>query len=144
NYRVVCPDGGYGSWYWDIPGNEEWQYETFVSKELVSFVERNYAARQDKKSRAITGLSMGGHGALYLAINHQDIYGAAGSTAGGVDIRPFPNNWEIARRLGSYSSNKSVWEEHTVIELVHRIEPKSLKLFIDCGTEDFFYTVNQE
>ncbi|NGM61446.1 esterase family protein [Sphingobacterium sp. SGG-5] len=144
NYRVVCPDGGHGSWYWDIPGNADWQYETFVSKELISFVEQNYPARQDRNGRAIAGLSMGGHGALYLAINHQDTYGAAGSTAGGVDIRPFPNNWDMAKRLGPYSANKSIWESHTVMELLHLIEPKQLKLFIDCGTDDFFYAVNQE
>ena len=38
-------------------------------------------------------LSMGGHGALWNAIRHSDIFGAAGSMSGGVDIRPFPDNW---------------------------------------------------
>ena len=40
--------------------------------------------------RAISGLSMGGHGALWSAIRHKDVFGAAGSMSGGVDIRPFP------------------------------------------------------
>lgn len=144
NYRVICPDGGYGSWYWDIPGDKDYQYETFVSKELVAFIEDNYDACKNLHSRAITGLSMGGHGALYLAIKHQDVFGAAGSTAGGVDIRPFPNNWEMAKRLGPYKDNKESWDSHTVMELLHHIEPNGLKLFIDCGTTDFFYNVNKE
>ncbi|NGF56674.1 esterase family protein [Parapedobacter sp. SGR-10] len=144
NYIVVCPDGGVRSWYWDTPGDKDYQYETFVSKELVSFIEQNYTVCKDKHGRAITGLSMGGHGALYLAIRHQDVYGAAGSTAGGVDIRPFPNNWEMAKRLGPYKDNKAAWDEHTVMEMLHLIEPNNLKLFIDCGTDDFFYAVNQE
>ena len=143
-YMVICPDGGYGSWYWDVPGDSEFQYETFVSKELVAYVEANYPVCREARARGITGLSMGGHGALYLAIKHQDVFGAAGSTAGGVDIRPFPNNWEIIRRLGPYKDNKDKWTDHTVMGLLHLLDPKGLKLFIDCGTSDFFYEVNRE
>jgi S-formylglutathione hydrolase FrmB len=144
NYMVICPDGGFGSWYWDVPGDKDNQYETFVSKELVDYVESNYKVCKAVGSRGITGLSMGGHGALYLAINHQDVFGAAGSTSGGVDIRPFPNNWEIAKRLGPYSDNKEKWEDHTVMGLLHLLKPNGLKIFIDCGTGDFFYEVNKE
>lgn len=143
-YLVVCPDGGFGSWYFDVPIDSNYQYETFVSKELVTYIENNYTVSREKACRAITGLSMGGHGALYLAIKHQDVYGAAGSTAGGVDFRPFPNNWEIARRLGAYADNKSVWHENTIVEMLHLIKPNSLKLFVDCGYDDFFYAVNVE
>ena len=46
------------------------------------------SAIPEKRGRAITGLSMGGHGALWNAIRHKDVFGAAGSTSGGVDIRP--------------------------------------------------------
>ncbi|MBL1409108.1 alpha/beta hydrolase [Sphingobacterium faecale] len=143
NYAIVCPDGGYGSWYWDIEGDKNNQYETFVSKELVAYVESQYAVCQNRESRAISGLSMGGHGALYVGIRHQDVYGAIGSTAGGVDFRPFPNSWEIIERLGTYSENKEVWDKHVVMEMLHEIKPNNLKLFIDCGTDDFFYNVNR-
>ena len=87
---------------------------------------------------------MGGHGALYLAFRHQDIFGAAGSMSGGVDIRPFPNNWDLEKRLGKQSEYPERWEQHTVIELLHLLTPNSLKLIIDCGTEDFFYEVNKK
>ncbi|QBQ42144.1 esterase family protein [Sphingobacterium psychroaquaticum] len=140
-YLIVCPDGGYDSWYWDIEGTGD-RYETFVSKELVSYIEQQYGAPADRTKRGITGLSMGGHGALYLAIRHQDVFANAGSTSGGVDIRPFPNNWSIKKRIGEYHDNQTAWNEHTVIELIHQIRPGNLKLFIDCGTEDFFFGVN--
>ena len=138
----VCPDGGFSSWYWDVPGDKNFQYETYVAKELVSFVESKYPVIKDKSKRGITGLSMGGHGALYLAIKHQDVFSSAASTAGGVDIRPFPNNWDMSKKLGEYSENPEKWNQHTVIEMTHLIKPNSLALFIDCGTEDFFYDVN--
>lgn len=139
---IVCPDGGYGSWYWDSPEDTSYRYERFVAKELVDWVDENYRTVKDPEGRAITGLSMGGHGALYLAFRHQDTFGAAGSMSGGVDIRPFPENWEISDRLGSYAENKEQWEQHTVINMLHLLTPGSLEIIIDCGTSDFFYDVN--
>lgn len=142
NLIIVCPDGGKGSWYWDSPVDKKFKYETYVAEELVQWVDKNYKTLPDKKGRAITGLSMGGHGALYLAFRHQDVFGAAGSMSGGVDIRPFPNNWDMAARLGKYAESPENWEQHTVINMLHLLTPNSLALLIDCGTEDFFYKVN--
>lgn len=140
---IVCPDGGFGSWYWDSPVDASFRYETYVAKELVDWVDTHYKTIADRSGRAITGLSMGGHGALYLAFRHQDVFGAAGSTAGGVDIRPFPLNWDMQKRLGSYAEAPERWESHTVINQVHLLTPNSLALIIDCGTGDFFYGVNE-
>lgn len=140
---IVCPDGGFGSWYWDSPADPSFRYETYVADELVKWIDSKYKTIKDRKARAITGLSMGGHGALYLAFKHQDIFGAAGSMSGGVDIRPFPDNWDMAKRLGSYALYPERWEAHTVINMLHLLKPKSLALIIDCGTEDFFYDVNK-
>lgn len=144
NYKfiIVCPDGNVSSWYFDSPVDPAWKYETYVANELVSYIDKNYSTIKDRKGRAITGLSMGGHGALYLAFRHQDVFGAAGSMSGGVDIRPFPLNWSLSERLGKYSDNQKRWDDNTVLGLVHLLTPNSLKLIIDCGTEDFFYNVN--
>lgn len=139
---LVCPDGNFGSWYFDAPKLANSKYETYVSKELVEWVDKNYKTIANKSNRGITGLSMGGHGALYLAFKHQDVFSVAGSMSGGVDFRPFPLNWEIAKSLGSYAENPANWDANTVIELTHLLTPNSLSLIIQCGTEDFFYNVN--
>ncbi|MGZ3939641.1 MAG: alpha/beta hydrolase [Flavisolibacter sp.] len=139
---IVCPDGN-NSWYWDSPVDSNFKYETYVSKELVSWIDSKYKTIRNKKGRAITGLSMGGHGALYLALRHQDVFGAAGSMSGGVDIRPFPNNWDMALRLGKYADHPQNWEQYTVINMLNLLQPNSLALIIDCGTEDFFFKVNE-
>ncbi len=141
---IVCPDGGFGSWYWDSPTDASFQYETYVSNELVQFIDQKYKTIKDRKGRAITGLSMGGHGALYLAIRHPDVFGAAGSMSGGVDIRPFPNNWDMEKRMGKYSEQRERWEKNTVMNMLHLIAPNSLSIIIDCGTDDFFYEVNKK
>lgn len=139
---IVCPDGN-NSWYWDSPIDNNFKYETYVSDELVKWIDSKYKTIKDRKGRAITGLSMGGHGSLYLGIKHQDVFGAAGSMSGGVDIRPFPNNWDMSLRLGKYSDAPELWEKNTVVNLLHLIRPNSIVLIIDCGTDDFFYEVNE-
>jgi len=138
---IVCPDGK-NSWYWDSPINPKMKYETYISEELTAYIDKNYKTRKDKSGRAITGLSMGGHGGLWLGIRHQDIFGACGSTSGGVDIRPFPDNWDMKKALGNYTENTERWNNHTVINQIHLIKP-DLTLIIDCGKEDFFYEVNE-
>lgn len=143
NMIIVCPDGGVASWYFDSPIDSTSKYETFVADELVKSIDAKYKTIKDRKGRAITGMSMGGHGALYLAFKHQNVFGAAGSMSGAVDIRPFPTSWDIAKSLGTYSANPCYWEENTVINMLNLLTPKSLAIVIDCGTGDFFYPVNQ-
>ncbi len=138
---VVCPDGE-NSWYWDSPNNPDSQFETFVSKELVEYIDTNYSTIKNRNGRAITGLSMGGHGGLWLSIRHKDIFGAGGATSGGVDIRPFPNNWEMKKQLGERDENKELWDKHTVINQLDKINNGDLAIIFDCGTNDFFFEVN--
>lgn len=138
----VCPDGK-NSWYWDSPKNKDYRYETFISSELINYIDRHYHTIAARSGRAITGLSMGGHGALWNAIRHKDVFGAAGSTSGGVDIRPFPGNWSMSEQLGTIEDHKEVWEEHTVINQVDKLQNGELALIIDCGESDFFLEVNK-
>jgi enterochelin esterase-like enzyme len=62
--------------------------------------------------------------------------------SGGVDIRPFPNNWDIKKRLGRYPEHPENWEKNTVINLVHLLDG-DLKIIIDCGYDDFFFDDNK-
>ena len=144
NIIIVCADGGVTSWYWDSPVDPTYKYETYITKELIPFIDKSYKTIKSRNGRAITGLSMGGHGGLYLGIRHQDIFGAAGSMSGGVDIRPFPKNWDMAKRLGDYATNPENWEKYTVTNQLHLLTPNSLAIIFDCGTEDFFFKVNTE
>ncbi len=138
----VCPDGK-NSWYWDSPRQSSVRYETFVSRELPAYVDSCYHTEKSADYRAITGLSMGGHGALWNALRHPDVFGAAGSMSGGVDIRPFPKSWEMAAQLGEYEKHRAVWDAHTVMTLVDTLEEKVPRLIIDCGEDDFFLDVNR-
>jgi S-formylglutathione hydrolase FrmB len=140
---IVCPDGGVTSWYFDSPIDTTMRYETYVAKELITYIDQTYPTIQDKSGRAITGYSMGGHGAFYLTFRHQDVFGAAGSLSGGVDFRPFPNNWGIAKRLGSFAQYPEFWNHNTVINMLDSVRRRSVKLIFDCGVDDFFCAVNR-
>ena len=139
----VCPDGNRDSWYWDSPVVPESRYETFISKELIEYTDKNLNAIPDRSKRAITGLSMGGHGAMWNAIRHLDVFGAVGSTSGGLDIRPFPNNWGMKKYIGERDENLEQWNNSTVINQLDRIKDGDLAIIIDCGVDDFFFGVNK-
>jgi S-formylglutathione hydrolase FrmB len=140
---IVCPDGGVTSWYFDSPIDPTYQYETHVAEECVQFVDEHYRTRADRSGRAIAGLSMGGHGALFLAIRHRDTFSTSIVMSGGVDIRPFPNAWEIAKRIGSMSEYPQNWERYSVINQAKQLKDGDLNIVIDCGRDDFFIGVNR-
>ncbi|MDX1479352.1 MAG: alpha/beta hydrolase family protein, partial [Saprospiraceae bacterium] len=139
---IVCPDGGTVSWYFDSPGDPASRYETHFTAELVPAVDHSYRTLPSPAGRAITGLSMGGHGALFLAIRHPDIWGAAGSMSGGLDIRPFHPYWNLDRHLGPIAQFPERWDAHTVINLLPQLKGRNTALMIDCGYGDFFFEVN--
>lgn len=143
-FIVIGVDGNYSSWYFDSPIDPNFKYETYVIKELVPFIDKNYKTIANREGRAISGLSMGGHGALYLSFKHQDIFGAAGSMSGGVDFRPFPENWDIKKRLGIITEFPENWDKNTVTNMLDLVKDNRLKLIIDCGVDDFFMEVNRQ
>lgn len=138
---AVCPDAD-NSWYWDSPTDPTSQFETFVSRELTEHIDKSYNTIAQRTARAITGQSMGGHGAMWIGLRNRDIFGAVGSTSGGVDIRPFPENWQMAKQLGSYEENPEVWDNHTVINQLDVLKSGEQAIIIDCGKSDFFFEVN--
>ena len=140
---IVCPDGEFSSWYIDSPVDSTMKYETYVGKEVPEAIDKLYRTIPSRKARAITGLSMGGHGGLFLGLRHPDIFGACGSMSGGVDLRPFPKNWHLSKRLGDTILNADNWKNYSVVNIIEKDHGDSSKIIIDCGTEDFFLDVNR-
>ena len=143
-FIAIGVDGNYSSWYFDSPIDPTFKYETYIIDELVPFIDKKYKTIASREGRAISGLSMGGHGSLYLSLKHQDVFGAAGSMSGGVDIRPFSEKWDIKNRLGAITDFPENWEKNTVVNLIELNQNNNLKLIIDCGVDDFFIDVNRE
>lgn len=141
---IVCPDGAYSSWYFDSPVDSTMRYETYVATEVPAYIDSHYPTIKDRTGRAITGLSMGGHGGLFLGFRHANTFGACGSMSGGVDLNASRNKFDIIKRIGDTISHAGNWESYSVINIVEKHPSDSLAIIIDCGTKDFFYTINRD
>ena len=89
------------------------------------------------------GNSMGGHGALFLALRHPDVFGAAASISGGVDLDICKKQFDISKRLGDTITNAKNWHDLTVINLIEKYTNTRVKISIDCGIRDIFIEVNR-
>lgn len=151
NIIIVLPEGETFSFYLDSPVTKESQFETFITQEVIQKVDANYRTIANDKGRVITGLSMGGHGALYLSSKHPELFCAAGSMSGAVDMSTIfnPENLErmkplITPILGTEISSAEVLEKYAVLGKIETIKKNKLPLIIDCGVDDFLIENNRE
>jgi S-formylglutathione hydrolase FrmB len=136
---IVCPDGSPNSWYLDSPMEPESQYKTFFINELIPWIKNNFRTNQ----MGITGLSMGGHGAFYLAIRHPELFDAVSGMSSGVDLTLSTVKWELAKILGPFELYPNRWYDHSVVNMVDLIEEGFMPILIDCGYDDFFIEINR-
>jgi S-formylglutathione hydrolase FrmB len=141
-FLIICPEG-LNSWYLDSPMDSTLRFETYVSSEVPDWIDQHYRTIPNRSGRAITGLSMGGHGGLFLGFRHTDRFGACGSMSGGVDLRPFPTKWNLRDRLGDTLLQAANWKTYSVLNVVERIPADTPAVIIDCGSDDFFFAVNE-
>jgi S-formylglutathione hydrolase FrmB len=140
---IVCPDGK-NSWYLDSPLKKDNQYETFISIELIDYIDSHYSTLPDRRHRAITGLSMGGHGALYNAFKHTDVFGAAGSMSGAVDMNSGGKNFGLIYLLKSMANgNTGNWGDHSVLAQIKNLKNNKPAITVDCGIDDFCFSYNE-
>jgi putative tributyrin esterase len=139
-FIIVCPDGYYSSWYADSPFKTNNQCATFFKKDLFPAIHKKY--KIDSSAIFITGLSMGGCGSINFFIHNQNYFRAAGSMSGILDIRSFPNNWEIKDLLGEYKKFPGNWDKYSCVYNLKYLKNKKKPFLIDCGSEDIAYPVN--
>lgn len=154
NLIIVTPDGDPTSYYFDSPLVENSQFETFVSKELIDRIDTTYRTVRDRKGRLIAGLSMGGHGAMYIASRHPDLYAAAGSMSGVMNINTA--TWKVpadfarsraenfVKLLGPPKEGDTPYPGYTMVTLADQLKANNLPLIFDIGVDDFLIEGNRE
>ncbi len=141
---IVMPEGGYSNWYLDSPVVRESQYATYIAHDVRRFVEENYPVAQERSLRAITGASMGGHGAFFLARRYAHLYGNVGATAGVLDLSASSQIRGIEKVLGvRINSYEEAWHYFSLNYNVVSLLEQNFNIIIDCGSEDHLITVNQ-
>lgn len=143
-FILVCPDGLYDSWYLNSPAIKNSQYEDFFFQDLVPEIGKKF--RINKDNVFITGLSMGGHGALYLFSKHPELFRAAGSLSGVVDLRNCPEDYEIPKYLGltHTGKDKDILYSFSAIGNIDRIKAAGKEIIFSCGMYDRFLGINNE
>jgi putative tributyrin esterase len=154
NLIIVNPEGETFSFYLDSPVSPDSQFETYLTKEVIPAIDQHYRTVADRRGRVIAGLSMGGHGALYLSARHPDLYCAAGSMSGALDLHSFNRKLspaDAAARvklwapvLGSETEHPERFAANSVLSLVDQMTRNALPLIIDCGVEDGLLEINRE
>jgi S-formylglutathione hydrolase FrmB len=134
---IVCPDGNMASWYYDSPIDSSVRYETHLSTEVPVFIDEHYRTIADREHRAISGLSMGGHGALFVALRHPKVFGACGSMSGAFDISMIPKGYGIDKVLGDVKANAGYYKDWSVLNMVDQFPKTAFHIIIDCGAQDF-------
>lgn len=140
----VCPDGAYNSWYIDSPIRTGSRFETYIVEEVVPFVDAHYRTWNKAGGRAISGSSMGGHGAMTILAKHPEMFCGASSLSGIMDLTQFPREWDLATVLGPYENNREMWKKNSFVGLLEKLQGEKKAIILDCGTSDFALKGNQE
>lgn len=150
NIIIVTPEGENFSFYLDSPINKESQFETYITQEVIQRIDKTYRTVSNKKGRVITGLSMGGHGALYLSAKHPELFSAAGSMSGAVDMAAMKDrdateiNKLMAPVFGPEGAPREVYASFAVLNMIDGIKENKLDIIVDCGVDDFLIEPNRE
>lgn len=142
---VVMPDGGRG-FYCDAVAGMAW--ETALVRDLVSLVDKMFPTIAEREGRCIGGLSMGGYGAVKLALRHPEMFCSANSHSGALgfahwNLSTDPDNAfavEFARVIGTESAGGP----NDLFALADRLGPGAKPAIrIDCGIADFLLDANR-
>ena len=115
------------------PWRKNWRMGSYITQELRKLVLEHFAARDDKVG--LFGHSMGGHGALTLALNNPGLYQSVSAFA--PIAAPMQCPWGVKAFSGYLGDDKAAWARHDATELIKagaRVSP----LLIDQGLADKF------
>ncbi len=143
-FIVVLPDADNTFYVNSFDGKD--RYEDFFIRELVPYIDRHYRTIPLRQARGIAGVSMGGYGALHLAMRHPDVFGAV-SAQGAALIPKFPHPVPTQGRWGFYARvlehafgdplSEAYWDANNPLTLAeHPRRFKGLKIYFDCGNHD--------
>jgi len=148
---IVMPGVG-NSFYQDMVHGE--RFYTYMTQELPKFVQGLFPVSKKREDTFIAGLSMGGYGAFYLGLSRPDLYGAAASLSGAVDIgfRVTPVQLPEGAPMPFFAEDcfgditKVAHSNRDVVELYinAREAGRQLpRLYQSCGTRDYLYGMNK-
>jgi len=145
---LVMPEGE-SSYFANAAGRPRDRFEDYITKDLITDVEGRFSVATGRENRAIVGVSMGGFGAVNLALRHPDLFVFAAGISAAIDVpsRPFSlrrvEQWRRHRAIfGPW--NGQTQRENDPLTLVRTADPaKSPYFFLTCGEQEGLLTANR-
>ena len=146
---LVMPEGN-SSYYTNSADHSQDRYEDYIVHDLIADVERRFPALSGRANRAIAGVSMGGFGAVVLALKHPDLFVFAGGLSSALDVpsRPFS-----IKRVGQWQQHRSIFgpwgsqsrRDSDPYVLVRSADPAKVPyLFLTCGDQEGLLPANKK
>jgi S-formylglutathione hydrolase FrmB len=147
DFLIVAPEGR-GSFYINSADGRV-RYSDFFVSEFIPFIEAKYSIRRERWGRAITGVSMGGYGALRFAFAHPELFSSVSAQSAALiaDLKELgpsaPRRDSLGRLMGSVFGNPvnlAHWNQNSpfVLARQNRAALAGLAIYFNCGQSDEF------
>ena len=143
NLAVIMPAVNHSFYCNEVYGERYWDY---ISEELPKTMHSFFRLSDRREDTFVAGLSMGGYGALRLALTYPERFGAAGSFSGAVDLGALalgPDHEMESRRIfGENPVFYGTEADNLFLMKKNAGAPKKPRLYLSCGREDFLYPMH--
>jgi S-formylglutathione hydrolase FrmB len=143
-FLIVTPDAGRSFYINSRDGHV--RYQDFFIREFLPYIETHYRILRDRRHRGISGMSMGGYGALRFGFLYPDLFGSVSAHSPALveeAPRTSVNNVQgvvISRFVGSAFGSPfdpAYWKRESPFTIVREVpRPRDLLIYFDCGTSD--------
>ncbi len=137
---VIMPAVNHSFYCNEVHGERYWDY---VSDELPKTMHRFLRISDKPEDTAVAGLSMGGYGAMRLALTYPERFAAAASFSGAVDISSIFNRHSedgiAAHIFGNMQEIRGTEYDLMHLMKINGNAPRKPRLYVSCGTKDFLY-----
>jgi S-formylglutathione hydrolase FrmB len=144
-FLIVAPDGS-GSWFSDSYDGSR-RFEEFLTADLPHWVEGHYRVLPGREARGITGISMGGYGAVKTALKHPEMFGTVSALSGALipfgwkDLErySFVARYTLKRVFGS-SEDRNTLDANDVWTILFGLQfaQPPFSVHLRAGTEDVY------
>ena len=134
---LIMPDGKNSYWVDSDPRTGFGAVETALVQDLIPYIDRTYRTIPLRRARMIGGLSMGGYGAVHLAMKHPDLFGAAASMSGALSRTPPERSESLAPVFGD-PIDVARWQAENPFTWIDSLKASELRLpmYVTVGDDD--------
>ncbi|MFZ3265172.1 MAG: alpha/beta hydrolase-fold protein [Terriglobales bacterium] len=145
---LVMPEGD-DSYYMNAAERPQYRYEDYIVSDLIAAAESKFPVAKGRANRAVVGVSMGGFGAIKLALSHPELFVFAAGISPAVDVPSRPFSIKRISQWQHYRSIFGPWGSRTRREgdpfvLARSVDPTKMPyLFLTCGDQEGLLPANR-